>query len=108
MLKQGVIGTVYLICFDEPYGHARHYTGWSDDVGARLVAHRRGQGSRLMQVVTNAGITWRVVRVWRGRDRHYERKLKRRGSARQYCPRCTPTARNESEPFTEEGLLYDR
>ena len=30
-------GVVYLLHFDQPYQHARHYTGWTgDDVPVRL------------------------------------------------------------------------
>ena len=55
-------GTVYLIHLDTPYKHARHYTGWTTDLDARLQAHRNGQGARLMKVITKAGITWRLAR----------------------------------------------
>jgi predicted GIY-YIG superfamily endonuclease len=33
------MGTVYLIHFDRPYHHARHYIGYTDDVDARLAGH---------------------------------------------------------------------
>jgi predicted GIY-YIG superfamily endonuclease len=59
-------GTVYLICFDRNYKHARHYLGWTTDLHLRLENHARGVGARLMEVITAAGITWRVSRVWQG------------------------------------------
>jgi len=56
-------GTVYLIHFSEAYQHARHYLGFTDDLDARLEAHRSGHGARLMAVIQSAGITWRCVRT---------------------------------------------
>jgi predicted GIY-YIG superfamily endonuclease len=89
-------GTVYLIHFDTPYRHARHYIGWTHDLDARIQAHHRGHGARLIEVINDAGITWRVVRTWPGgRDR--ERAIKNRHEAPRLCPACTPHPR----PVTE-------
>ena len=41
-------GVVYLVHFSEPYRHARHYTGWTVDLDARLAEHRAGRGARLL------------------------------------------------------------
>jgi hypothetical protein len=41
-------GLVYLLHFSEPYQHARHYTGWTHDLDARLQLHRAGRGARLL------------------------------------------------------------
>jgi predicted GIY-YIG superfamily endonuclease len=80
---------VYLIHFDQPYKHARHYLGYTTDLGARLDAHKRGEGARLMEVITEAGIGWRVARLWIGDcDRRLERRLKRRKNAPRLCPIC--------------------
>ena len=85
-------GTVYLIHLDTPYKHARHYTGWTTDLAARLHAHRNGRGARLMEVITAAGITWRLARTWPGgRDR--ERAIKDRHEAPRLCPECTAAPR---------------
>jgi predicted GIY-YIG superfamily endonuclease len=37
---------VYLIHFQEPYRHARRYTGWTTDLDARLAEHRAGRCAR--------------------------------------------------------------
>jgi predicted GIY-YIG superfamily endonuclease len=79
---------VYLLHFDRPYQHARHYTGYAKDIDARLAAHAAGRGARLMEVVQQAGITWRLARVWPEADRAKERRLKNSGSATRYCPIC--------------------
>lgn len=80
--------TVYLICFDKSYHHARHYLGFTKGpVEDRLDEHRRGHGARLLQVINEAGIGWRLVRTWRG-DRKLERRLKRWKKSRKLCPIC--------------------
>lgn len=86
--RNGPRGTVYLIHFATPYGHARHYLGWADDLAARIAQHADGHGSRLMSVVNAAGIAWDVARTWTGVDRYVERQLKNRGGAARLCPIC--------------------
>lgn len=88
----GEPGVIYLIHFNTRYKHAGHYLGWTTDLGARLAAHSAGTGARLMEVIREAGITWRVARTWTG-DRAYERKLKTWGVARNgRCPLCRGAA----------------
>lgn len=84
--------TVYLLHFAEPYKHAKHYMGFTEDLDARLDHHRAGTGSRLMEVITKAGIGFEVARTWPG-DRKLERKLKNRKDAPKLCPVCNPKAR---------------
>src|SRR5580704_11300859 len=81
------IGVVYLVHFTEPYRHARHYTGWTADLGSRLAEHQAGRGARLLQVITQAGIGWTLARTWQG-TRERERQLKRQGGASRRCPIC--------------------
>jgi predicted GIY-YIG superfamily endonuclease len=82
-------GTVYLIHLDVPYKHARHYTGWTADLDARLQAHRDGRGARLMEVINDAEISWRLARTWPG-GRERERAIKNRHEAPRLCPFCSP------------------
>jgi predicted GIY-YIG superfamily endonuclease len=89
------VGTVYLLHFDRPYGHAGHYTGWASNLNARLTEHAAGRGARLLAVVQQAGIGWHLARTWPG-TRALERALKRQGGASRRCPLCgihprTPT-----------------
>ena len=82
---------IYLIHFGEAYRHARHYLGSTDDLAERIKSHASGQGARLMQVITDAGISWAVVRTWKG-GRLIERKIKNRKQAPALCPICSGEA----------------
>lgn len=84
-------GIVYLIHFEKPFKHSRHYTGFTDDLDARIADHRAGQGARLLQVVNDVGIAWRVARTWSG-NRKFERQLKNRKHAPSLCPVCAGEA----------------
>ena len=86
-------GTVYLIHFNVAYRHAKHYLGYSEHLDKRITDHLCGMGARLMEVVTQAGIEWKVARTWTG-DRKFERKLKNRKDAPHICPICNPNAMN--------------
>ena len=81
-------GTIYLIHFDRPYKHARHYIGWTKDLEARLAIHKAGDGARLLRAVNQADIGWRVVRTWEG-TRDDERRLhNQKNSPSRLCPVC--------------------
>lgn len=80
-------GTVYLLHFERPYKHARHYRGYTDDLTARLAAHANGSGARLMAVIHAAGIGFTLARTWPG-TRTRERQLKNQGGAARMCPIC--------------------
>ena len=82
--------TIYLIHFDTPLAHARHYLGSTHDLDQRLADHRAG--ARLMAVVCERGIAWQLARTWSG-GRRDERKLKNQHHAPRLCPLCRPTAR---------------
>ena len=81
-------GTVYLLHFDQPYKHARHYVGWTArNVKRRLAEHEAGHGARLLAVVRAAGIGWQLARLWPG-GRARERQIKRQGGHARKCPLC--------------------
>jgi hypothetical protein len=96
-------GTIYLIHFDKPYHHAKHYLGWAHNqhFEARLEHHRNGNGSRLMAAVARAGIGWKVVRTWRG-SRADERRMKNNGAVGKYCPICRKNPRGTKSPILLE------
>ena len=84
---------VYLLHFDRPLCHAKHYMGSSADLLARLGQHASGHGARLMGVITELGITWRLSRVWqfetlkeaRLAESRYKRTYK---NSCKLCPIC--------------------
>ncbi len=80
---------VYLIHFSEKLHHAQHYIGYVEgDLLQRIALHKANKGAKLLAAVNGKGIEWKVVRVWRGADRQFERKLKNYKKARCFCPVC--------------------
>jgi hypothetical protein len=59
-------------------------------VADRIAAHRAGRGARLLAVVTGAGISFTVVRVWAGATEHEEKYLKDLNDRVGLCPVCSP------------------
>src|SRR5262249_53531587 len=84
----GQLGVIYMLHFDRPYRHARHYVGWTDDLLHRLDTHAAGHGARLVAVIWHAGIGFTCVRICEG-TRCTERAIKNAGGAVRYCPACT-------------------
>jgi hypothetical protein len=82
---------IFLLDFDRPFGHTRHYMGSAVDLELRLAEHGQGHGARLLWWVHQAGISWTLARTWSG-GRQRERQLKQRGHTR-YCPICNPPRR---------------
>ena len=94
--------TVYVICIDPPYLHARHYIGFTDrTVDERLDDHRacNTRGSPLLKAAIEHGSTLHLVHVYDGATRKFERKLKNRKDATRWCPRC---GRRQKIPRHEE------
>ena len=85
---RGAVSGLYLLHFDPPYKHAGHYLGWAKDIDARLGAHMRGTGARLVAVAVAAGCRVELVRVWGGWTRKDEARLKKQGSRARLCPIC--------------------
>ena len=87
-----VAAYVYLLHFDEPYKHARHYLGCTGNLEQRLEAHGTGRGARLMEVVHEAGIRFVLARLWKfdtyEQARAWERKLKTWQAGPRLCPIC--------------------
>lgn len=86
-------GTCYLLHFEKPYKHARHYLGWTNDLESRMNAHLEGTGARLLEVITENGIGFSLVRTWPDTTLNDERKLKSMKKNVKLCPLCTPRER---------------
>ena len=89
------MGYVYLIHFDQPMAHAKHYLGYTDNIEERLLRHGTGNGSKIMHAVNKAGIGWQHVRTWNDVDRNFERQLKNQKNAPRLCPVCSPGKRRK-------------
>ena len=83
-------GVVYLLHFEPPYKHARHYVGWSvHEAEHRLKTHLAGQGSPLVKAAVAAGCKIILARTWKG-TRAWERKVKDTKNVPHLCPICNP------------------
>jgi len=81
---------VYLLHFERPLAHARHYVGVAldGDVERRLAEHLADRGSPLVRAVVAAGIGVELVLSVPG-GRGLERRWhNRHGHGAALCPRC--------------------
>jgi len=88
--------TVYLIHFDAPYKHARHYCGKTIlAVEERLIEHLTSQtnAAALMKRVAALGIGWTLARTWENVPPSFEYRVKNQGGLARVCPICTPIPR---------------
>jgi hypothetical protein len=83
---------IYLLHFDPPYRHARHYLGFTarDGLAARIVEHASGgaKASPLIRAAMRQGSVISIARVWPAGDRKLERRLKNQGGLARQCPIC--------------------
>ena len=80
---------VYILHFSRPLKHAAHYVGFTkQNVENRFQEHVNGTGARITQVCNDQGITYVVARMFKGKGRKFERKLKNTHSVKDYCPIC--------------------
>ena len=92
-------GVIYLLHFDRPYKHARHYIGWTTNLEVRLAEHAAGHGARLLHIIHAHGIGWTLARTWPG-TRARERQLKNQGGGSRCCPRCGVRPRIPQPPHS--------
>lgn len=86
------LGSVYLLHFDPPFKHARHYVGFCEQpVIDRVQEHLDGRGSPLVKAAVAAGSHVEIARVWSSVDRQFERRLKKWKNVPRLCPRCNGT-----------------
>lgn len=87
-MASNVPGTVYLLHFDPPYKHARHYLGWTSNLDQRLFEHMSGQGSPLIRAAVEAGHGVVLARTWNDLTRNDERSFKNQKNGPRLCPIC--------------------
>jgi hypothetical protein len=69
--------------------HPQHSIGFAaGDLGKRIALHKASPGAKRLAAVNEVGIEWHVVRICRGADRCFERKLKNYKKARCFCRIC--------------------
>lgn len=67
------MGTVYLVCFEEKFHHAKHYIGFTQgSIEDRFDKHKRGHGAKLLKALNEKGIDYEIVRVWEDVDYDFE------------------------------------
>lgn len=84
---------VYVIHFDKPYKHAKHYTGIAKNVPKRMKEHRGGYGARLLQVLkeNNIGFKFAILKTYdnfseaKAEEKRLKTKVKK---PQRYCPFC--------------------
>jgi len=84
------LGTTYLLHFEEPIAHARHYLGWTNNFLKRMNEHRHGCRERcvLTWELKQRGILWTVARTWTHVTILHEKELKKMKNTPRYCPIC--------------------
>ena len=92
-MNSDLVGTTYLLHFDAPIGHSRHYLGWTVDLHGRLEMHRSGYRDKcvLTYEAQRRGIGFRLARTWPGVLITQEKQLKRQRNGPRFCPICNPT-----------------
>jgi hypothetical protein len=79
----------YLLHFDSPLSHARHYIGWSWNIDQRVEHHAmHPDRPHMLRELKKAGISFTLVRIWPGYTRDQERLLKNRHEGPKFCPLC--------------------
>lgn len=83
---------LYLLHFDRPYRHARHYLGFTarGALCSRIAEHAAGgsHASPLVSAALRAGCIVSIARVWPSGTRRDERRLKVQGGLGRICPTC--------------------
>ena len=95
------MGLIYLH-FERSYRHARHYLGYTENLEARLAAHRTGNGSPLVAAAVGDGIGFQLAATWPGGRTEERRPHRYRNSPRRLCPICRATPSRQEHAFDED------
>ena len=82
---------VYLLHFQQPISHARHYLGVTNDLTARMLTHAGGNGAAITKELHRLGIGFTLVRAWDAPSGRVDEKLfKKQKNGPRFCPLCYP------------------
>lgn len=84
---------VYLLHASKPLAHSSHYVGYADSVADRVIDHDAGRGAKFTRALVENGASLKLVRVWYGANRHFERLLHNRNGLNKLCPICRANAK---------------
>lgn len=84
---------LYILHFDRPLHHARHYAGATKNLQNRLVDHALGNGARITRELLLRRIGWQLARCWTI-PWPWEQHLKKMKHTPDYCPICTTKPRD--------------
>lgn len=94
--------TVYVLHFDPPFKHARHYIGYTPDETAerRVREHVQGlaAGSPLVKAAVEAGCEITLAHEFPGAGRDFERWIKDRRTTPRWCVCCGKGQRPVPDP----------
>lgn len=80
---------VYVLHFEPPYEHAKHYIGFTTrPVRDRVADHFAGRGSPLVKAALAAGCSVTLAHSWQCGNRHFERWLKNKKDTPKWCRTC--------------------
>lgn len=98
---------VYILHYDKPLKHARHYVGATRDLEARMEKHRQGHSTaRITAAFHDQGSTFVVARTWITEQAfQLERWIKKHyHHVPRLCPICNPgNTCGEFREFMEGG-----
>lgn len=97
-------GHIYLLHFHQPLGNlanpraqARHYTGFAEDLEARLLKQLTGRGAAIVAAAVAKGITFDIYH-WPA-TLEVEKLIKRRKETAVFCPTCARLAGRKPRPL---------
>lgn len=82
---------LYLLHFDIPLKHARHYAGATTNLEQRLEEHASGKGAAILRHLLQIGTGWKLAKLWtteKSLPFEIERAMKSQKNGPRYCPLC--------------------
>ena len=83
----------YLLHYQRPIAHVRHYAGSTTNLARRFYDHASGNGATLTAEFATHGIPFVVANVWKIPERDAERYIKGLKAGPRLCKVCTPQNR---------------